>query len=90
MSEALRDMPMTVALPASIGAAPSDLARAEGRSPEAVAVDAIAEHRAMPLEMRAKILRGEADIAAGRSFSHKEVRADLRGIVAAARTSEGR
>jgi predicted transcriptional regulator len=55
-----------------------------------VAVDAIAEHRAMPLEMRAKILRGEADIAAGRSFSHKEVRADLRGIVAAARTSEGR
>jgi predicted transcriptional regulator len=82
-------MPLTVALPTSIGTALADLARAEGRSPEAVAVDAIAEHCAMLLEMRAKILRGEADIAAGRTFPHEEVMADLREIVATARRSEG-
>lgn len=75
-------MPLTVALPASIGSALADVARAEGRSPEAVALDAIAEHCAMLLEMRAKILRGEADVAAGRVVSHEEVMADLDRMIA--------
>jgi predicted transcriptional regulator len=79
------DTPIALALPHPIGDSLADVARYEGRTPEAVALDAIAEHCAAMLEMRAKILRGEADVAAGRIASHEEVMADLNAIVAAAR-----
>ena len=68
---------LTITLPASIGTGLADVARTEGRAPESVAVDAIAEHVACAMEMRAKILRGEADFAAGRVVEHEEVVADL-------------
>jgi len=74
-----------VELPDAVGRALADLARAEGRAPESVAVDAIAEHVAAAFELRAAILRGEADVAAGRVVGHEAVMAGLDQIIAAAK-----
>jgi predicted transcriptional regulator len=81
---------LTVTLPASIGESLADVARAEGRAPESVAVDAIAEHVAAALELRAKILRGEADVAAGRVVPHEEVMADLDRMIESAKRTRQR
>ena len=72
---------LTIALPPAIHAALADVARSEGRPIESVAVDAIAEHVASSFELRARILRGTADIAAGRVVPHEEVMADLHRII---------
>ena len=81
---------LTVTLPASIGEGLADVARAEGRAPESVAVDAIAEHVAAALELRAKILRGEAHVAAGRVVPHEEVMADLDRMIDSAKRARSR
>ena len=72
-------------LPAAIHDALADIARGQGRSPQSVALDAIAAHCAAALELRASILRGEADFAAGRVVDHEDVIAGLRSIVETAR-----
>ncbi|MGX9965171.1 CopG family ribbon-helix-helix protein [Roseomonas sp. F4] len=86
----MAEMNLTVSLPETIGDALAEMARAEGRAPESLVLDAVAEHVAASLEMRARILRGEADLAAGRIVPHEEVMASLRGIVDAADAREGR
>ncbi|TCZ59812.1 CopG family ribbon-helix-helix protein [Roseicella aquatilis] len=68
---------ITVTLTPGLGEDLAEIARREGRSAESVALDAITEHVAVSLEMRASILRGEADVAAGRTVAHEEVMADL-------------
>lgn len=80
----MSDTTLTITLTPDLGARLAELARAEGRAPESVALDAIAEHVAAALEMRARILRGEADIAAGRVVPHEEVMADLARLLDAA------
>ena len=80
----MSDTTLTITLTPDLGASLAELARAEGRAPESVALDAIAEHVAAALEMRARILRGEADIAAGRVVPHEEVMADLARLLDAA------
>ena len=80
----MSDTTLTITLTPDLGASLAELARAEGRAPESVALDAIAEHVAAALEMRARILRGEADIAAGRVVPHEEVLADLARLLDAA------
>jgi predicted transcriptional regulator len=75
---------LTITLTPALGEGLAEVARAEGREPESVALDAIAEHVAATLEMRARILRGEADIAAGRTVPHEEVMADLARLLDAA------
>jgi predicted transcriptional regulator len=75
---------LTIALPPGLAASLADLAQGAGRSPESVAIDAIAEHVAVALEMRASIQRGQADVVAGRVVSHEDVMADLADILDAA------
>ncbi|WP_439595103.1 CopG family ribbon-helix-helix protein [Falsiroseomonas sp.] len=75
---------LTVSLPPTLSDALAEMARAEGRPPESLVVDAVAQHVASALELRACILRGEADLAAGRVVPHEEVMADLDAIIAAA------
>lgn len=71
-------MRLTIDLPEELGASIAALATAEGRAPEAVALDALASHMAEQLELRARMLRGEADIAAGRVVSNELVMAEMR------------
>jgi predicted transcriptional regulator len=80
----MSEQKLTVTLTPGLGESLADVARAEGRSPESVALDAITEHVAAALQMRARILRGEADIAAGRVVPHEEVIADLARVLDAA------
>jgi predicted transcriptional regulator len=84
------DTRLTVTLTPGLGETLAEIARAEGRSPELVALDAITEHVAANLEMRAKILRGEADIAAGRVVSHEEAMAELARVIDAADKTKNR
>lgn len=81
------DTTLTISLPGSIGDSLAEVARVEGRAPESVALDAIAGHVAAALELRAKIIRGEADIAAGRTVPHEEVMAELERMITAAEQS---
>jgi predicted transcriptional regulator len=85
----MADMNLTVSLPQTTGDALSDMARAEGRAPGSLVLDTVAEHVAASLEMWARILRGGADLAAGRVVPHEEVIAGLRGIVTATREGRG-
>ncbi|MBY0331835.1 MAG: hypothetical protein K2X49_14320 [Acetobacteraceae bacterium] len=78
------DSTLKVTLTPGLSETLAEIARTEGRSPELVALDAITEHVAANLEMRAKILRGEADIAAGRVLSHEEAMAELARVLDAA------
>lgn len=71
-------MRLTIEIPDALGASIAAEAAAEGRAPEALALDALAEHMAELLEIRARLLRGEADIAAGRTVPNDAVMAEMR------------
>jgi len=79
-------MRLTIDIPDALGADIVAMAAAEGRAPEAVALDALASHIAEQLELRARLLRGEADIAAGRVVPHDVVMAEMRDWAAGMRT----
>jgi predicted transcriptional regulator len=81
----MKTVTLTVTVPDAVGESLADVARHEGRTAESVAADAIAEHVAAALELRAKILRGEADIAAGRVIPHEEVMEELARVLDATR-----
>jgi predicted transcriptional regulator len=85
----MADMNLTVSLPQSTGDAVTDMARAQGRAPASLVLDAVAEHVAASPGMCARILRGDANLAAGRVVPHEKVIAGLRGIVAATREGQG-
>ena len=87
MDDATSAEHLALEIPSTIHKALTEIARVEGRTLQSVAVDAIAEHCAAALEMRASILRGEADVAAGRMIPHEDVIAGLRDIIESARTS---